>query len=835
MDLRKILDTTPEPPIIEPDIANINYSGDYQLPTPMYDFQKELTDQIVSLHYPDILKYCELNDRREIIIKSLDICLENCQLVSNHPYLLIDHYMPKNLTFKQLPEKLAETSGKFNVFKDLINVLIDDKNNYLINVGVVINNKRNLFDLIDALLLGCSRSNNNVTVIRYSGNNVLRESKKKAQNKTTTSNSSTTTSTTTATTAIATTTTTTATKKHKKKHATKEKGYGKHKIQNHSVTIHLIPHDGQISKGKPDLKEVKFDLLIVFDGSVDTESDFFKLLRIQNRNVNINNNVNDNVNDNFMTLNIKLDRGRLLTRGRHLTRGRPSTKENLLVDKNSSEESIINLPPCAIIRLIPTRTVEHAKLYYKPDEDKPDYLTKVISSIVCLRDSIGQLPPDIYPIYHQKLTYFSHTFFDKLFQSTTMAQTKINGKNKYNDHYNDEHEHEHDHIHDHDHDHEYPGWPLPDLPKIIKFSPYDVERSLLTETRFHYTPYDFNPNHLNNENSSKDYKNQLKSTYYELKRLQLEYITNPLKNSYDVLTGIYRTTNNDAKILTHKLILQLNEAFMKRDRLNKELETYNKFHNNDWQINKIGRRDHILKSTKKSIEDDINQCQIRINNANKSIDEKTQELESIKLEIKQLQLQLENFKSKNPNSSSSSSTSTSKTKATTSENENNSKRKRSDDDDDNDDDSLAPDTTTTTINTKNQQFIDEQFKIWELQEQINDYIHKIELKNNEKQFAFKEYENCLKSIDDSNKQIEHLIDQYNNNKRKFDELIEKNPLNNNNNNNNQFEIEKQKLITKIKDQEIINESLKFKLNNAFTFLNDTKYLKKRKNRGITPK
>ena len=97
-----------------------------------------------------------------------------------------------------------------------------------------------------------------------------------------------------------------------------------------------------------------------------------------------------------MTLNIKLDRGRLLTRGRHLTRGRPSTKENLLVDKNSSEESIINLPPCAIIRLIPTRTVEHAKLYYKPDEDKPDYLTKVISSIVCLRDSIGQLPPDIY-------------------------------------------------------------------------------------------------------------------------------------------------------------------------------------------------------------------------------------------------------------------------------------------------------------------------------------------------------------------------------------------------------------------------------------------------------
>ena len=55
---------------------------------------------------------------------------------------------------------------------------------------------------------------------------------------------------------------------------------GNTKYKNHSVTIHLIPHDGQV-KGKPDLKEVKFDFTYSFDGSVDTESDFFKSLRIQ--------------------------------------------------------------------------------------------------------------------------------------------------------------------------------------------------------------------------------------------------------------------------------------------------------------------------------------------------------------------------------------------------------------------------------------------------------------------------------------------------------------------------------------------------------------------------
>ena len=50
--------------------------------------------------------------------------------------------MPKNFTFKELPGKLSETSGKFNVLKDLINVLLNGGTYHSLNIGIVMNNKR---------------------------------------------------------------------------------------------------------------------------------------------------------------------------------------------------------------------------------------------------------------------------------------------------------------------------------------------------------------------------------------------------------------------------------------------------------------------------------------------------------------------------------------------------------------------------------------------------------------------------------------------------------------------------------------------------------------------
>jgi hypothetical protein len=148
MDLFKILDGTPEPPIVSLATSE-NMSGDYWLPVPMCEYQKELTDQVVSLHYSDILKYFETDDKEQVLLDSLEVLYLNSQLVSTHPYLLIDHYFPKNLVTRDMPLNLCETSGKFQVLKDVISMLEDRR----INIAIAGRSGR-LPDLIEALLLG---------------------------------------------------------------------------------------------------------------------------------------------------------------------------------------------------------------------------------------------------------------------------------------------------------------------------------------------------------------------------------------------------------------------------------------------------------------------------------------------------------------------------------------------------------------------------------------------------------------------------------------------------------------------------------------------------------
>ncbi|AOA62424.1 HDA1 complex subunit 3 [Komagataella phaffii CBS 7435] len=141
MDLLRILDTTPEPPIIDPSHFNLEYdvrNGDYRLITPLSDFQKELIDQIVSLHYSDILKFYERigqdeknqleSTQDQVILDSLETLLLNTQLVVNHPYLLITHYMPKSLVTRDISQLLSATSGKFKILGYLMESYIECRN-----------------------------------------------------------------------------------------------------------------------------------------------------------------------------------------------------------------------------------------------------------------------------------------------------------------------------------------------------------------------------------------------------------------------------------------------------------------------------------------------------------------------------------------------------------------------------------------------------------------------------------------------------------------------------------------------------------------------------------
>lgn len=649
MNLLKILDGTPEPPIIDLDLGEINYSGDYHLPTPMYEFQKELTDQIVSLHYPDILKYCETNDSRDLIVKSLEICIENCMLVATHPYLLINHYMPKNLSMKDMPNKLADTSGKFTVLKDLMNVIIQNTKQRPKHIGVVMKNSLKFFDLVEALLLRCT---GNKIIKRYIGNNVQRESKKNSKSGTPLD------------------------------------------LSGSPTTIHLLPHDGQFQRDEEGIPSIRFDALIVFDGYVDTETEFFQKIRTQNRR---------------------------------------------------SE--------CIIIRLVPMKTIEHCKLFYNKETDKEDYLYKLISSIVCLRDHIGTLPPDVFPIYNQKLTYLSHKFFDEVFKSSVRTG-------------------------------DFPGWPLPALPRIPKFTAIDVERSLLTEVHFHYTPYDAIGTISGDQLKSKQ---EVKPTFYETRRLELEYITNPLKNSYTKLTGIHSGEGEEhpstvnTSILTHKLILQLNDAFLCMDRAEAEDQSYVKFNEHEIQ-EKAGRREREMRIAVSKIFNDIDHAESRVNSANKWIIKKTEHMEKTKEKCKDLESKIANFLEENK-----------------------------------------------IEDEKTQQYIKNQVEIWELQTQTKDLIKKIQSKNEERNYATKEYQNCLRSIAISETEIEEYKNRINESKRKYAELEESEEQE-----TRAFNQKKQKLIDQIEEQKRQNESLRSRLNHSFKFLRDTSHLKKRKGRGGTP-
>ncbi|SCU97498.1 LAME_0F19878g1_1 [Lachancea meyersii CBS 8951] len=226
MDLFKILDTVPEPAIVDARTMGVSgdVSGDYWLPAPMCLYQKELSEQIVSLHYSDILKYYETEDyNTDVVLYSMGTMCLNSQYVATHPYLLIDHCVPKSLITKDIPNHLAETSGKFAVLKDLISLIQD----YKTETALVCRSGRTM-DLLEALLLG-----NKVNIKRYSGQCIKI----------------------------------------------------KQKPRKHSCTCHLFPSDelpGNSSVFDID-PAIHFDLLLCLDPSVDISKPHVQQILTQNR------------------------------------------------------------------------------------------------------------------------------------------------------------------------------------------------------------------------------------------------------------------------------------------------------------------------------------------------------------------------------------------------------------------------------------------------------------------------------------------------------------------------------------------------------------------------
>lgn len=447
MDLLKILDSKPVPTVVDARTLGVsgNTSGNYWLPTTMCLYQKELTDQIVSLHYSDILRYFETTDYKEdVILESMKTLCLNSELVATHPFLLIDHAMPKSLATRDIPGHLAENSGKFQVLRDLINLVQE----YETNTAIVCRPGRTM-DLVEALLFG-----HKVNVKRYDGVTIKPNKKTK----------------------------------------------------NYSCTCHLFPSSGWDMKKFPLKGDYQFDMLLAVDIFVDTNNDDMKAI-------------------------IKFGR-----------------------DQRTLEKH------APIVRLITINSVEHGMLYFGKINDKnsKEYLESLTAAVVVLRDRVGTLPPDLRPVYSQKLKYLVEWL-------------------------------------------ENPSiiWPLPDVYPIKKFNSMDVERSLLTEVHFNQidTALENAFTNQRKRGRSKNEKNDGQSrklSFYQRKRLQNDYSTNPLKQGMTQLTGI--TTADDTSnanyhlssgILTHKLIQSVDQIYMDIDGQREELGYYSnlkKLHENRVQF-----------------------------------------------------------------------------------------------------------------------------------------------------------------------------------------------------------------------------------------------------------
>lgn len=94
-----------------------------------------------------------------------NLLYRNMTLISNHPYLLVEHYMPKQLLLMESHERLFLASDKFSKFDKLLGVLEE----LSLNVVIVGHSIKEL-DLIEAFILG-----RDLNYKRYSGTSLYED------------------------------------------------------------------------------------------------------------------------------------------------------------------------------------------------------------------------------------------------------------------------------------------------------------------------------------------------------------------------------------------------------------------------------------------------------------------------------------------------------------------------------------------------------------------------------------------------------------------------------------------------------------------------------------
>ncbi|PRT53385.1 HDA1 complex subunit 3 [Wickerhamiella sorbophila] len=122
-------------------------SGDYILPVPLTPLQKELLDTVISAHYSELLGFLDSDNRTHKYGKDLVKMLCEIQQITTHPWLLLDEHRPSNLFTRDMPYRIGEISGKFEVLAKIVRTT----NDLGLHVAILVGDSY-LSDLVEAFL-----------------------------------------------------------------------------------------------------------------------------------------------------------------------------------------------------------------------------------------------------------------------------------------------------------------------------------------------------------------------------------------------------------------------------------------------------------------------------------------------------------------------------------------------------------------------------------------------------------------------------------------------------------------------------------------------------------
>lgn len=151
----------------------VNEPQVHLLPLGYTQQQRSLLDMLARLHaknvenalceQPQIPSEDQMSDE-----STFDAFVHHCKQVINHPTMLVEHYMPKNLLLLNSKQNIVGQSQKYHYLNELLDALSDAEVSKTIVVSVT--NAREM-DLLESILIGKV----NLQYYRFSGNSLYYE------------------------------------------------------------------------------------------------------------------------------------------------------------------------------------------------------------------------------------------------------------------------------------------------------------------------------------------------------------------------------------------------------------------------------------------------------------------------------------------------------------------------------------------------------------------------------------------------------------------------------------------------------------------------------------